>query len=111
MPQLNVFAPKLLDLPRGEEYSMAARTGNVLTDNDCIDFYTDELPFKVEIRKKTTGYVLTIIPKIEVCLKNDCDEEFNSSSNSERLVYDNLKRGLYTITSPQINNSIIIRLK
>ena len=89
----------------------AAKTGNLLTDNDCIDFETENLPFRIEIRKKRIGFVITIIPKLEVCLKSGSGEEIIGSSNTERVVFNNLKKGLYTIASPLSNEIITVRLK
>lgn len=111
MPVMDITKPRIVDLPLGEEYAMAARTGNIVTDNDCIDFCTDELPFRIEVRKKTKGYILTIIPKIVVSLLDNSNEEINGVSNSERIVFENLKKGLYTIKSPLVNNRLTIRLK
>lgn len=111
MPRLYMETPKLIELPQGQEYASAAKLGNILTDNDCIDFNTERLPFSIEVRKKNIGYILTIKPKIDVCLKNDSEDVINGISNSERIVFQNLKKGLYTLTSPLINDTITIRLK
>lgn len=111
MPQFNLENPNLVELPIGEEYATAAKTGNLLTDNGCIDFDTENLPFRIEIRKKRIGFVITIIPKLEVCLKSGSGEEIIGSSNTERVVFNNLKKGLYTIASPLSNEIITVRLK
>jgi hypothetical protein len=111
MPVMGITKPRIVELPLGEEYAMAAKTGNRVTDNDCIDFCTDELPFKIEVRKKNKGYVMTIIPRIVVSLLDNNNEEINGVSNSERIVFENLKKGLYTIISPLVNNRLTIRLK
>lgn len=111
MPVMDITKPRIVELPLGEEYAMAAKTGNRVTDNDCIDFCTDELPFRIEVRKKPKGYIMTIIPRIVVNLLDNNNEEINGVSNSERIVFENLKKGLYTITSPLVNNRLTIRLK
>lgn len=111
MPRLNMGTPKLIELPTGQEYASAAKLGNILTDNDCIDFNTDRLPFNIEVRKKAVEYILTIKPNVDVCLKNDSEMVINGTSNSERIVFPNLKKGLYTLTTPLISDTITIRLK
>ena len=111
MPMMNTPKPRMIDLPFGEEYASAAKSGNIITDNDCIDFLTEDLPFKVEVRKKNLGYIMTIIPKIQINLRDNNDNQIDGVSNSERIVFEHLKKGLYTISCPLINEPIIIRLK
>lgn len=111
MPLMNTARPRLIDLPIGQEYASAAKTGNMITDNDCIDFSAVDLPFKIEVRKKARGYIMTIIPKVEISLRDNNNEQIEGVSNSERIVFENLKKGLYTISCPLINEPITIRLK
>lgn len=111
MPIMNILKPRLIDLSIGEEYALAAKSGNIITDNDCIDFCSEELPFKIEIRKKVSGYIMTIIPKVEISLRDNNNEKIEGVSNSERIVFENLKKGLYSISCPQVNEPITIRLK
>ena len=63
------------------------------------------------MRKKNGLFVLTIIPKIEIQIVDTHDQELQSTSNSERIVYDGLHVGIYNIKSPLLNKEIIIRLK
>ena len=110
MPVLNVQKPKLVHLSDHEEYAQAARMNNYLTENDCIEVSDEKLPFALKVRKKSGDYVLTIIPKVDVLLiKNG--EEIHGMSNSERLVYHGLRKGIYQIKSKKSNDIVTIRLK
>ena len=111
MPLMNSREPRLIPLRDDEEYAAVARTGQNITENDCIDFNCSELPFQLEVRKKNGLFVLTIIPKIEIQIVDTHDQELQSTSNSERIVYDGLHVGIYNIKSPLLNKEIIIRLK
>lgn len=111
MPLMNVGNPMLVSLRENEEYASVARMGHNITDNDCIEFCNKDLPFQLEIRKKNELFILTIIPKIDVQVIDFNNQELQSTSNSERTVYNGLHIGLYTIKSPMLNNEIIIRLK
>ena len=110
MPVLNVQAPKLVHLSDHEEYAQAARMNNRLTENDCIEVGNEKLPFALEVRKKSGDYVLTIIPKVDVQLiKNG--QEIHGMSNSERIVYNGLRKGIYQIKTKKSNDIVTIRLK
>ncbi len=110
MPILNVQKPKLVQLSDHEEYAQAARMNNCVTENDCIEIGDERLSFALEVRKKSGDYVLTIIPKVDVQLiKNG--QEIHGMSNSERLVYNGLRKGIYQIKSKQSNEIVTIRLK
>ena len=110
MPVLNVQAPKLVHLSDHKEYAQAARLNNRLTENDCIEVGDEKLPFTLEVRKKSSDYVLTIIPKVDVLLiKNG--KEIHGMSNSERIVYNGLRKGIYQIMSKKSNDIVTIRLK
>lgn len=111
MPMIGIRNPKLIDLSGNEEYAAAAKMGNALSENDCIEFEDKHLPFQLEIRKKSGVYVVTVIPKIEISLYNDKDEEIFGNNNCERIVYDNLKKGIYNIKTPLVKDLITIRLK
>ena len=111
MPVMHVLNPKLIELTGNEEYAVAAKTGNTITENDCIEFDNNQLPFNLEIRKKSGLYVITIIPKVEISLLNGRNEQIQGYDNSERIVYDNLSKGLYEIKSPLLKEPINIRLK
>ena len=110
MPVLNVQTPKLVHLSDHEEYAQVARMNNCLTENDCIEVGDEKLPFTLEVRKKSGAYVLTIIPKVDVQLfKNG--KEIYGMSNSERIVYNGLRKGIYQINSKKSNDIVSIRLK
>ena len=110
MPIFNVQKPKLVQLSDHEEYAQAARMNNSVTENDCIEIGDEKLPFALEVRKKNGDYVLTIIPKVDVQLiKNG--QEIHGMSNSERLVYNGLRKGIYQIKSKKSDDIITIRLK
>ncbi len=111
MPQMNVLKPRLIPLNGHEEYAMAARTNNIVSENDCIEFNDEHIPFSIEVRKKKAEFVLTIIPKVEVVLRNPENKQIEGTSNSERIVYGGLQKGLYQIDSPLLNKTITIRLK
>jgi hypothetical protein len=111
MPILNVANPKLIALRENEEYAVAAKSGCVLTENDCIEFSNADLPFRLEIRKKSGSYLLTVIPQIEITLTNSCNEEICGNKNAERIVFSNLKKGLYEIKTPLSNEILTIRIK
>lgn len=110
MPILNVKNPKLISLSDHEEYAQAARLNNFFTENDSININDSNLPFSIEVRKRSGVYILTIIPKVEIVLTKD-GQEIKGMSNSERLVYSDLPKGLYKIQSPLINEVLTIRLK
>lgn len=110
MPKLNVQSPTLIPLKGHAEYATAARSGNILTDNDCIEIDSVDVPFHIEVRKKNNEYILTIIPKVDVKLSSN-GKVFDCRSNDERIVYSGLKQGLYDIESPLISKKITIRLK
>lgn len=112
MPEMNaLFDPNKIRLFAHEEFASAARIGCRIDENDCIDFDEQDMPFRIEVRKKSGNYVLTIIPKVEVSLLNSQQEEISGSYNSERIVYDGLQKGIYMITTLQIEKTITIRLK
>ena len=111
MPVMHVLHPKLMELTGNEEYAAAAKMRNTITENDCIEFNNNQLPFNLEIRKKSDMYVITIIPKVEISLFNGRNEQIQGYDNSERIVYDNLSKGLYEIKSPLLKEPINIRLK
>lgn len=111
MPLMNIGKPMLISLRDNEEYAAAARMGQNITENDCIEFRNKDLPFQLEVRKKNDLFVLTIIPKIDVQVIDFNNQELQGMSNSERIVYNDLHVGLYTIKSPLLNKEIIIRLK
>jgi hypothetical protein len=111
MPQMNVLKPRLIPLNGHEEYAMAARTNNIVSENDCIEFNYEHMPFFIEVRKKKAEFILTIIPKVEVVLRNLENKQIEGTSNSERIVYGGLRKGLYQIESPLLNKTITIRLK
>ena len=111
MPIVNTDSPILISLRDNEEYASAARMGVMLSENDCIEFEDDTLPFNIEVRKKEGSFVLTIIPNVEVQLINSKRQVLQASSNAERVVYNGLEIGLYELTGPKIKDSIIIRLK
>ncbi len=111
MPQMNVLKPRLIPLNGHEEYAMAARTNNMVSENDCIEFNDEYIPFSIEVRKKKSEFVLTIIPKVEIVLRNPENKQIEGSSNNERIVYGGLQKGLYQIESPLLNKTITIRLK
>ena len=111
MPQMNVLKPRLIPLNGHEEYAMAARTNNIISENDCIEFNYEHMPFSIEVRKKKAEFILTIIPKVEVVLRNLENKQIEGTSNSERIVYGGLRKGLYQIESPLLNKTITIRLK
>ncbi|WP_458458196.1 hypothetical protein [Pseudobutyrivibrio sp.] len=110
MPKLNVQSPTLIPLTGHSEYAMAARSGNMLTDNDCIEIDSVDVPFHIEVRKKNNEYILTIIPKVDVKLSSN-GKTLDSRSNDERIVFSGLKQGLYDIESPITTKKITIRLK
>lgn len=49
--------------------------------------------------------------KVEVVLRNLENKQIEGTSNSERIVYGGLRKGLYQIESPLLNKTITIRLK
>ena len=108
---MNMGKPMLFSLRDNEEYAAAARMGQNITQNDCIEFRNNDLPFQLEVRKKNDLFVLTIIPKIDVQVIDFNNQELQGMFNSERIVYNGLHVGLYTIKSPLLNKEIIIRLK
>ena len=110
MPLMNIKNPKLLCMGDHEEYTAAAKTGCVLTENDSIEYNNTSLPFSLEVRKKSLGYILTVIPKVEITLING-SQEIHGKANEERVVFENLKKGLYEIKTPIFNEIIRIRLK
>lgn len=110
MPKMNEKSPKLVPLAGHAEYAIAARSGNILTDNDCIEIDSAEVPFHIEVRKKNKEYILTIIPKLEVKLSRN-GEIFDCHFNDERIVYSGLKQGIYDIETPLTSKKITIRLK
>lgn len=112
MPETNtVFDPSKIRLFGNEEFASAARIGCRIDENDCIDFEEQDLPFRIEVRKRSGNYILTIIPKVEVSLMNSHQEQILGLSNSERIVYDSLKKGIYTIKTRQTEKTITIRLR
>jgi hypothetical protein len=112
MPEANtVFDPSKIRLFGNEEFASAARVGCRIDENDCIDFEEQDLPFRIEVRKRSGSYILTIIPKVEVSLMNSHQEQILGFSNSERIVYDGLKKGIYTIITRQTEKTITIRLR
>ena len=81
-----------------------------ILDKYVGDYY-EHMPFFIEVRKKKAEFILTIIPKVEVVLRNLENKQIEGTSNSERIVYGGLRKGLYQIESPLLNKTITIRLK
>jgi hypothetical protein len=111
MPLLNIDNPLIIPLRDNEEYASAARMGIKLSENDCIEFKDDALPFRLEVRKKEGLFILTIKPNMEIQLLNSAQQVLQASSNAERVVYGELKAGLYEIKSSVLEKSIKLRLK
>lgn len=111
MPAIGIRNSEFVDLHGNEEYAAVAKMGNTITENDCIEFVEKSLPFQLEIRKKNGLFIVTVIPRIDISLFNDKNEEILGNDNRERIVYDNLTKGIYNIKTPLVKDSIIIRLK
>lgn len=110
MPRVNNMTPVFINLRDNEEYATAAKHGRVLSENDCIDFESEEMPIRIEVRKKSQKFVLTIIPKVEIQLISSDKKTINGTSNDERIVFDGLKSGLYIIILSD-NKTISIRIR
>jgi len=76
-----------------------------------ISFKDDQIPFEFQIKKSDEGFIISVITTDEITLSDCNNKSITPVANSERYVFSALKKGLYTLSSKTINESIKIRIK
>lgn len=76
-----------------------------------ISFKDDQIPFEFQIKKSDEGFIISVITIDEITLSDCNNKSITPVANSERYVFSALKKGLYTLSSKTINESIKIRIK
>lgn len=83
----------------------------VIKKSRSISFINELLPFEIQIKKNEDGFIISILTANEIRLLDSNNKQINSFSNEEKSVFSALKKGLYTLESKRIVESIKIRLK
>ncbi|KAA6343084.1 hypothetical protein EZS27_009215 [termite gut metagenome] len=92
------------------EHLAAAKSGLSKKDKS-IQYQDEELPFDIQIRKNDDGFTITVSPVSDIEIFDSNNEKCNRLSNKDKIVFSSLKKGLYTLNSKQIKETIKIRLK
>lgn len=104
--------PDLSILMQHESYSMAAKSGNSSEEERVIDFDEPNLPFKIQVRHKNDGYVLTLHTSDIIRLIEESSGVSNKAYRVEnRVIFSDLSSGLYRIEDKDADEIITIRLK
>lgn len=91
-------------------YALAAKS---LLDNEdkYIEYEQANLPYRIFIRKKYTGFVISVITKENIKLFDYYNEEIQGSKDKDKVVFDKLEKGLYFLKSEQVIEPVKIRIK
>lgn len=100
---LQIAEPKI-------EYLQTAKTGFVSKDNS-FHYKAEDSIYEILIKKNEEGFIISILTVDDIRLFSTDNLELKGISNSEKTVFSNLKKGLYTLTTVQIKETIKIRLK
>jgi len=92
------------------EYLQTAKTGMDSKDN-YFYYKIEDSTFDIIIKKNENSFILSINDVGNVRLFSNDNIEINSVSNSKKTVFSNLKKGLYSLTTENIEEPIKIRLK
>ena len=90
--------------------SLAAKTGADKEDK-YLKYVNDKLPFEIYIRKNENGYIITVIPYFNIKLVNIEKEEIHSLSNKEKVIFQNLEKGIYKLISETLKEPLKIILR
>lgn len=90
--------------------SLAAKSGFDVEDKYLLFDY-ENLPFEIYIRKNEAGFILSALTNLKIYLNDQFDQEIVGHFDNEKYVYSNLEKGLYKLSSDQLDSPIIIRLK
>jgi len=91
-------------------YSLAAKSG-INKEDKYLLYQGKSIPFEILFRRDEDEFTLTILPKQIGKLLDIANNEIKGISNSEKSVYSNLKKGLYTLIIDKIPEPLKIRLK
>jgi hypothetical protein len=92
------------------EYLAAAKSG--LTKKDkYIQYQNEELPFDIQIRKGDDGFIISVSPVSDIEIFDNNNKKCSGLSNNDKMVFSSLKKGLYTLSSQQVKETVKIRLK
>lgn len=89
---------------------LAAKSG-VDTEEKYFHYKASDIPFEIFFRKNEEGFIISVLPSLNVRLFTSENKEIEGTSNPEKIVFSNLKKGLYTLKSTQIQEFTKIRLK
>lgn len=91
---------------------MAAKIGSIDADKDYIEIDEPQVaPFRIQVRKKEDGYVLSLFSKTEMRVLDCHGTILHYDRNGERVVYSSLPKGLYSITNLSNHEVLTIRIK
>lgn len=76
-----------------------------------ISLKDEQLPFEIQIKKSEDSFILSAFTTEEITLFDFENKNITPISNSERQVFSNLKKGLYTLKAKNIQEAVKIRLK
>jgi hypothetical protein len=93
-----------------DDYMLVARSA-IDTEDKYMLYENKSIPIKIFFRRDEDGFILTIMPFGIATLIDSNNELIVGTSNSEKTVYSNLKKGLYALTVEPIKEPIKIRLK
>lgn len=91
------------------EYALASRSG-IESEDKFFHFKANDFPFEIYIRKNESGYIITVFPFLKAKLYNSENKEMSGYSNTEKTVFEKLKKGLYIFKANKIQKPIKIRL-
>lgn len=101
------YIGKRLEKP---QYALAVKTGFDLEDK-YLKFEDPKIPFQVFIRRNESGFIITVMPNYNIKIFNSEKIEIKGVQNKDKAVFSNLKKGLYSIISNNIQEPLIIRIK
>ncbi len=102
---------QLSSIPLHHGERIAAKTSMIEDGEDVISLISDNLPFSIQVRKRIDEYILTLNTNKRVEVLDSYGNDMQGKTNGERIVYDSLTKGLYTIQVNDNNFEFQIRLK
>lgn len=79
--------------------------------SQSILFKNKQLPFEIQIKKSDEGFIISVFTTDDINLSDSSNKDIAAITNSERHVFPTLKKGLYTLSSNNLQELITIRLK
>lgn len=99
-----------IEQPNTEEDRVLSKSG-VVKKSKSILFNDKQLPYEIQIKKMDDNFIISAFTTEEITLSDSEGKKHTPISNSEKQVFTALKKGLYTLTTNNIQEPIKIRLK